>query len=565
VKSVDRSVFVRLRNQARSRARQNSRLWKEYKRRRRARPGGRFTLASWLPRAFQLLILLLFIPGIARRVGTDSLLVMVALYCSGTPFLRASSLRNRLYRSTELFIVLHYPVRDREFFRWQVREWLVSCLFVFFLSATAYVCVAVYRGADAAQFAWALLGGLAQTAVVVTLSLSQVLWLRRMWTQPALALYALIVCIFSFPKELSALGGKALVILPATWVNLWLVSSDIGTGTVVMSISIAVLAALDTWLVRSLEKGYPRTDLTLIVEHAFHDQGAEDDLTSPSTNENAATFGRDYAVTQERFASLHNRTVVFDQLTSDLDWNAGHWTTQITGRWLTPRQRLVAEFLSANAVDAWKGRMKLAVQLTAAGVFLCLIPFALPLWLSLSAFIIAAFAGAPLSGGAWPGLRPGWFGFARMQPLAGYPIGYVEGSLSMMKVNAVRLLGFVPEALIAGLVLGWRYFGQPTTGLLISAQIVLTSLAVQPYCTMFLYSAGTDDTKRLNWTSALFAGAFIASAVIFVPAVIVFFAFNRSPLSWMTVPPVLALVSFSMWRFYGFLYSRHQIDLAATS
>jgi hypothetical protein len=131
----------------------------------------------------------------------------------------------------------------------------------------------------------------------------------------------------------------------------------------------------------------------------------------------------------------------------------------------------------------------------------------------------------------------------------------------MMKVSAVRILGFTPAALAAGLLVGWRYFGQPATGLLISAQLVLTSLAVQPYCMLFLHSAGTNDTKRINWTSALFACALIANAVVFLPAAILFFAFNWSLVTWIMGPPVLALLSLSMWRFYGFLYSRHQIDL----
>lgn len=565
MKSVARHVFVRLRDRARSRAQQSPRLWKEYKRRRRARPGGRFTAPVWLVRLGWPLALVLILPGIAQRVGPASLPAMLALYCSGTTFLRAASLRNRLYRSTELFVALHYPVPDRSFFRWQLREWLFSCLPVFVLSAASYLWVAVYGDAGTALLTRALLGGLAQTAIVITLSLSQELWLTRIRTQPALALYALIACILLLPKELAPLGGKALAVLPATWVNLWIASSHIGTrGVVLMLLGVGLLAAVDAWIVRSLEKGYPRTDLTLVLQHAFHEEAAENELAPHSTNENesAPAFGRDYAVAQERFASLHNRTVVVERLTTaDSDWDAGHWTTRIAGRWLTTRQRLIAEFLSADAIDAWKGRVNRAVQATALGVFLCVIPFAVPLWLPMFVFIMAAFTGAPLSGGAWPGLTPGVFGFARLQPVAGYPIGYVEASLSIMKLNAVRLLGFIPTALTAGLVIGWRYYGQPTTGLLISAQIVVMSLAVQPYCLLFLHSIGTNDTKRLNWTSALLACTMIANAVVFAAVAMAILVFNRTLLSWLLGPPVLALVSLSMWRFYGFLYARHEIDL----
>lgn len=316
---------------------------------------------------------------------------------------------------------------------------------------------------------------------------------------------------------------------------------------------------------RSLEKGYPRSELTLIVEHTFQSEGDEAEIVSPSMATmatNQTVFGRDYAVAHERFTAIHNRTVVEHQLSEpDFNWNAGHWTTRVSGRWLTPRQRLIVEFLSANSMDEWKAQTKRALQLAAAGVVLCAIPVSVPFWLSFSVFVMAAFMGVPFLGATWPGLRPWRFGFARLQPIAGYPIGYVEASLSMMKVNAVRVLGFTPAALIAGFLMGWRYFGEPTTGVLISGQIVLMLVVLQPYWSLFLHSAGTNDTKRLNWTSTLFACGLIGNAVLFVPAAIAFFTFNRSLVSWTLGPIVLALLSLSMWRFYGFLYSRHQIDL----
>ena len=570
MKSVDRRLLLRLRDQARGRARQSPRLWKVYKRRRRARPGGRLTVPVWLTRLMWPLVFLLVLPGLLQRVGAPALLMMLALYCSGTTFLRAADLRNRLYWSTDLYVALHYPVPDREFFRWQLREWLIACLPVFVLSAASYVWIAVDGDAGAARWTSALLGGLAQTALVITLSLAQARWLTRMRTLPALALYALMVGIFFLPQEVAALGGQVWAVLPAAWVNRWVASSPAGPRDVILLLlGIGVLAAVAAWIARSLEQGYPQTDVTLVLQHVLHDEAAEDGLASPAVNENAhAAFGHDYAVAQERFAALRNRTVVAEQLTAaDVDWTAGHWTTRLAGRWLTPRERLVAAFLAANAIDTWQGRGKRAVQLTAVGVLLCAIPWTVPLWLALGIFIMAAFTAAPLLGGTWPGLTPGWFGFARLQPLAGYPVGYVEASLAVMKLNAVRLLGVIPIALTAGVVTGWRYFGQPSTGLLLAAHLVLTALAVQPYCALFLHSGGTNDTKRLNWTAVAFAGTLIASAVVFAAVAVAWFMFNRSFLSWIVGPPAMALVSWSMWRFYGVLYSRHHIDLipAATA
>jgi hypothetical protein len=489
---------------------------------------------------------------------------MLVLYCSGTPFLRATILNDRLSRSSELVTALHYPVRDRDFFRWQVGEWLVTCSPVFLLAATSYVFVAAYDGVVAAPLVvLALLGGLVQAVIVITLSLSLTLWFRHIRPQPLLALYVLMACIFYFPTAFAPLNGKTLICLPATWVNLWFTSFELGPWNVILVLaSIGLLAAVDARLLWSLAKGYPQTDVTLVLEQIFHPPANEDDLASPS-GQDRTPFGHDYAVAQEQFAALRNRAVAVDLPTkSDVDWKAGHWTTRLAGRWLTPRQRVVAEFLSANAIDTWRSREKRGVQFAAFGVFLCAIP-AVPFWLPLSVFIMAALTGAPVWGGRWPGLTAGGYGFTRLQSVAGYPIGYVEASLSIMKVNAIRLVGFAPTALIAGLSIGWRYFGQPMTGLFISAQIVLISLAVQPYCSVFLHSAGTNDTRQLNWTTLAFACALIASVLIFGLGIILFFAFDTAAVRWVTGAAVVVLVPWSTWRFYGFLYFRHRIDLIA--
>ncbi|MGA2419236.1 MAG: hypothetical protein ABSG69_04085 [Candidatus Acidiferrum sp.] len=174
---------------------------------------------------------------------------------------------------------------------------------------------------------------------------------------------------------------------------------------------------------------------------------------------------------------------------------------------------------------------------------------------------MAGILGAHVFGGQWPGLTVPQIHLGRMQLAVGYPVGYMEASIAMMKLNAVRLLTFTPFGVAAGLLLGLRYLGDSFSGFLLALQVMVIALAAQPYGSLARHSVGTNDTKSLNRTSLVLLLGAIVNVVLFGLVAAFFLAENRTVVAWTAGPILLFLLSLSMWRFYGFLYSRRQIDL----
>lgn len=564
MKSVERKFYWKLCRMARAQARGNAKLWKEYKRQRKNRASGRLTLPAWFAHVMWPLILLFVMPGVSSRVGTNGFLAMLALYCSGTIFFRAKTLTNALYSSRELFVALHFPLSDNAFFRWQVRNWLLSQASVFLLSSMIYVYAAVHVGVEDEAFLYSLpFIAMLQSLVVTALALAQPLWFPRTRPQIGLVFYALILGVVFLPAQLTEGGAVVFSVLPASLVNRLFLSLHGGSPGVLALLVVCTLGvgAVDIFLVRALGRTYPRSELTALLE-GHNQERDEEKETASRTSVGGSSFGHDYAVAQERFAALRNRAAIERQLAQmSPECEQDHWTSCLAARWLTKRERAVAGFLSPGAGDGWRGRWKFALYLTGAGALLCVLPLPIPFWLALGSFVLASMCGAPLLGGKWPALTVGRFGFSLLQPCAGYPLGYFEVSKVMMKWNAARLVGYAPIAYAGGLLIGWRYFSSPFLGILIGTQIMVLEFALQPYFCLFQHSSGTNDTKRFNRTSALFACALIVNVVLFVPAVIMFFAFGQSAAAWVLGPPALFLLSYSMWWFYGFLYSRGHIDL----
>jgi hypothetical protein len=489
---------------------------------------------------------------------------MLALYCSGTIFFRAKTLTSALYSSSELFVALHFPLSDNAFFRWQVRNWILSQVSVFLLSSVIYVHAAVHVAVEDEAFLYALpFIAMLQSLVVIALALAESLWFPRTRPQIGLVFYALILGVVFLPAQLTGGGTVVLSVLPASLVNRLFLSLQGGSPAVLALLVVSTLGvgAVDIVLVHALWRTYPRSELTALLEWHTQERDQEKE-TASQTSVGGGSFGHDYAVAQERFAALRNRAAIERQLEQvPAESVQDDWTSRLAARWLTTRERAIAGFLSSGAGDGWRGRWKFALYLTAVGALLCVLPLSIPFWLALGSFILASMCGAPLLGGKWPALTVGRFGFSLLQPCVGYPLGYFEASKVMMKWNAARLVGYVPIAYAGGLLIGWRYFSSPFLGILIATQIVVLEFALQPYFCAFQHSSGTNDTKRFNRTSALLACALIVNIVFFVPTAILFFAFGQSPMAWAVGLPGLFLLSFSMWWFYGYLYSRGRIDL----
>jgi hypothetical protein len=344
VKSVNRKLYWKLRREIRTYARRDAGVWKEYKRQRKKGDSGRWTLPGWFARSLWPLALIFVVPPLSRRLGTPEFLVMLALYCTGTIFFRANSLSTALYSSGELFVALHFPVSDRAFFRWQVRNWLLVQVNLFLLSSMIYSYAAAKAGAknDEAFFYAIPFAALLQTCVVIAFALSKIRWFPKVPLGIGLVFHAMILGVVLFPGQVVGSGALLLSILPASLVTRLFLSLQHGSAMQFAALVVSILGVgvYDVLLVRTLARGYPRSDLTSLLNREAQNQENEEERASPAPGETGGSFGRDYALGQERFAALRNREAIerlLAQGTTGL--NADHWTSRLAAGWMTAREQ----------------------------------------------------------------------------------------------------------------------------------------------------------------------------------------------------------------------------------
>jgi hypothetical protein len=567
MRSVDHPLFFSLRRQTRKLAR-SSPFWKDYKRRRRARPGGRNTLPQWAQKWVWLFVLLVSVPALATRLGVLLLLALLAIYCSATVFLRVAGLHTRLYSSLELYVALHYPVSDETFFRWQVRGWLASLLPLIFISGFIYYWTSRNGPMGPTFWAAAALAGALQALSVAALSLASNLYIPSGVLKPGLVLYVVMGLVIAFPAALGDSARTLVLFLPAGWINA-LFSYGLShsqSGLPSLAIAFGAFAIVDYRLLQSLRASFPRQDLTALLERPLYEEIAENDPRHTPTADLVEPSTSDYHEVREHFAAAHNRSRVESLIIAPLfDWESADWRVRLAGRLMTPRERIVVAFLRAGTLGVSIKRWHFTAAVAAGVVLICLLPLSLPFAFPMVLFLMAAISSTPVLGGSWPGLSPAYIGFMRVAPAVGYPISFREASLAIAKCNAPFFLGFFPYALLMGAAMGWRYLGSVSDGVVYSAQILLLLLTIQPYCTILLHSQATNDTRGFNLTSLSLMGALILNILVFLPAVVLFFIGYRQLLAWIICPFVMIVTPLAMWRFYEFLYNRGRIDLLAAA
>jgi hypothetical protein len=570
VKFFNRKFLRLLRRSVRARARLVPSIWKEYKRRRRAEYFSRTNFPSRVQKYYWLVAIAVLFPVFAQRSDAPIFLPLAALYCSVVVFLRARNLHLRLYASAELVVSFHYPVSNEQFLRWQFREWLFS-FFTVFLTALVFL----FWIARSNPWFWAamILLALLQAMLTLCISLAYVIFFRKIETRPAFLFCALIGILVFFPSQSVEWIRLLSIVLPAGWANALFEYCAKGSPERLLFLAapVGMLAFTALLLAQRLKAGYPRFELTFILERTFAEEIAQNTNQQPAPlyGEDLEHPSADYLRSREQFAAIRNQALIESQHGAPLfDWQTAAWPVRLAARWMTPRERVIAYFLKAGHPNFSDKRWRFVAGFTALGVLFCLLSASLPFGLSAVPFIASALAGTPLFGGNWPSFVPAHVGFVNLPFTAVYPISFREASKAVAKMNSMLILTFAPVALIIGGALGWRWEGTMQgvgMGLIGSIQALFVLLVIQPYFVLFQHSRGTNDTKSVNLTSLAFLAALISNAACFLPAAIFFFAAPLSPLAWAICPASLALLSFIMWRFYEFLYDRGRIDLLASA
>ncbi len=558
-----------IREAARHELRSSKASWKEYKRMKKA--GRRSTSQRTVAIFFVVMgpIYLLFVADFAHMRGLAFLALALAIYSTGTVFMRAWSFESKLRRSGELSVFLTLPVEDERIFDHLWHQTLWGSTFVIYAAVVAYGYWAYTRMQSNHAWAWlvaASLAALLQWTVVVAPML-MIVKLEAKWplTWIGLAIEALILVLFFAPAGVTKMAESAVVPLPGGWVPEFFQGAFLigNRGSFWFLIPIAILASTIPITSKFLRKRYR---IPLESALMFEDRGAFGEADVGTQPTEAAELEGDRESARMEFEPLiaaeHLKRGEFLQ---ELDWSSSGWLERIAKRWLRPSEKLTAEFMMSEEIGGWSARWKTAAKLSAVGIVLTVMlpPSAAYEWILFVPLIIAGMTAAPFFGGYWPGFGLRFCGGRLAPAYAAYPVDYRGISLTMFKVNGARLLGWLPLLLLYAYALAWRMNAGPLFGFTIGLKTLWAVVALQPVMVFGHFSKRTNDTdvSGLGWLTraipSLIAMVGGALAVAFLIAA----GFVLKPLLAVASLCAASAVAVGMWALYGYLYNSGRIDL----
>jgi hypothetical protein len=482
-----------LRRRVQQEVRASPALAREYRRERRRfwRDGH---LPSWVFRPLLCLYLiglwcmLLFQPG-QFELG----LAVLALWCLGTVGTQASRLWATLYRPADLNVLVNLPLSDAAIFARQRREFLRCSLgtVLQFIPAGGALLVARPEG-------WAGLGSVLLPPFQAVLALSVAVHVAAFWPRLGrflwLALPASVMAAIFATKLGASLDPLVLAawwLPPFGWVNHayenGLLQGDAWALTLLLPAVLALWALPLAW--QRLRANYALGEPT----EPAGDEAGEELLAGgkPTTR----PVGR---------TELEDRLRAREFL-RPLDWSRCGWIERLAVRCLTPRERLVAEFMAGD----WPGWTRAWVR--AVWVF----PLSLALVVLFGrangagiffAFLVLGGLGAPFLGGDWRGFQACCIGNHFAPACAGVPLGFSEIARVLLKVNTLRWLAAAPLLLALGAAAGWRVLGDWLTGLDFALRGAALCLVMQPVVVSFRFTGGE---RGIRWRNILILLVFL--------------------------------------------------------
>ncbi|MDB6017135.1 MAG: hypothetical protein JWR19_1624 [Pedosphaera sp.] len=502
-----------------------------------------------LPKDLYRFVIFLVYP-LNAALGSFSLQQAVAiafLWSAGTTFWRASQLLSALFAAQPLEVFRHLPISDQDIFRHQWRGFLRASLWSMLDFSAVYGVLASKVGFGGWSLLWAGAGMAAlQWLVMVSLATALVAYAgrRNYWTI-ALLLLAGAVGLFIFRGSQPAISEWLTEF--ARWAP--------GTGWTLYVFGISPREGLlgEVWPVLTLSIA------VFLLPRAYQRLGQKYKLPPiPLTNlpdnvkPSPARVGQlsETEATADPYAAL-KAAIRRREFLKGYDWQRAGFLERLAFRWLTPQERLTAEFLCA-------GKPRWTSKLTTLGlgsiVFFALL-WLFPAILTVSPFILVYLVTFLFSNmQQWPGAKLVAMGGAGVSLCSAYPLGFKEMTAVFQKTNRLVLLVVPLLAGVAFLFTTFRMNFNSIPVLVISLKVVGIILAFHPAMSILLLSSGTNDAHKPVIIFSLLLGL-----AVIVPCGITLF-FTDSLWLALVLLAVIGLTVHGFFRLYRHGYN-HWFDL----
>ncbi|HET9805048.1 MAG TPA: hypothetical protein VFP96_17545 [Candidatus Acidoferrum sp.] len=551
-----RPIVRAIRKSARAKLRLSRSAWKEYKHSR-----GPFYRRSFpgIQRIGQIYVLGLLVL-LAQR-SAHVALVVFALYSTATVLQRAHSFQRSLYNSSDLAFFMHCPVSDQEFFRHAWRSLLRSSFSIWLAAFGIFALVIVAQGMSGRFWLLAAIAAVLHWLLLLTLIfLADRFVPSRYLLRISLPFYILTFTSLFLPDSVVRSAWIPVSYLPSVWIPSFFASAALAgeSSRIYLMFPILALIAFLPVLYKSARSLYPRGELQYPISLVSAEPEEAADFPPSGSFENADT------IVEQSHPSRHLRPVVL----APLDWNASSWLERFVGKSLNAAEKRTAEFLLGGQLGSWSRTWFVALQIAAVGLVLLLLPV-IPVWIGILVGSIATSFAVPLLGGSWLGLQlVPMFGTVRLA-CAGLPVSYAMASRIIAKINAIRLLSWLPVFLVYGAAAAWRVEMPLQFGLATALRIVFALLSFQPILILGKHSHGTNDSRQLNLHSVVFLLAALFIGSIYLGCAIAFLVVPYSaeephPVLITVLAGAMVLSSFLLWRGYGHFYDHGRLDTIRT-
>ncbi len=496
-----------------------------------------------------------------RNATLDAMLGLVAIWCAGFAVHYANRLRFHLYGAPPILVLALQPIGDEAIFVHQWRSFVRTCLWLLVDLAAALAVVCAFAQSSLVQWLTAIPCALALWMSVVSIA-TLFVRLRPGANFSALSsgLFLLIlttvVAGFYLPETTARLldgaSGPFYSIPPFGWICYVIREAVLGTSLLPLLLLLPV-----AMLAPALHHARKRLSANYRLFAADDSEEADDDheteLALPGNAEVETPGSPRKGIDPEQA-----RWVVEAWRRPASPWAQPGILERWLTRFLSPREKDLAEFLTAGQTD-WTANLRRASVLVVAALMAALTLGPSGLWLSYLGLYFAATNAIPLLGTPCVGLSMVQMAGTSFPAYAGLPLGMREMSRFLLKVGIMRLLTFAPVALLAGSVIGHLNSHGWSVGLLFGAKIMALLLCWQPIVVALQFSVGTNDTRgAIGRSLKLFA--------IFGPLILGLLGatagtlFAPLPVSLASLAATAAL-SWASFRLYARLYDRNAFDL----
>ena len=424
---------------------------------------------------------------IHRRSDLAWAAAIIALWSAGTALKWGHHWFHQFYASEDLVVLNQLPLNDRQIFQFQLRRYFGGAGWVAWELLLGYLVLSFLPG-DGPNYFALVLAALGQTVLVLALAIHAASYLHMLPMGTLAGLFrmtALVLLVLGMQgfEYTPALVRATEWFLPTGWINYMLLQSSRDWAVLALAVPIAAIIYLARFSFERLRSFYSLEGFEIVpgpAHAAVHDN---DELTP-------ASFGQRAGPTEitDRISSRY--------FLEGVNWNLRGGLEKFVGRLLSPRERVITEFLVAQD-PGWTRSLKwsfwvwMIVSLLAAGFgksFGMVVFF--------GAYVLGA-ATLPLFAGDWRGMRQSPAGGMFMPGYSLYPISFNEMARIFIKVNLVRMLAASP-LIVSFAALGAYQLGHPALGgAMVGAKLIVLLICLQPLLALLPIHSTTNATSRM--------------------------------------------------------------------